>query len=158
LKVFVAKGSGPKSKFKPTGPHIRQTADPDAWHSEPVCLLFSSFDIDGPWGKIAFSECDWREVAEKLEGFQSMTWAEILRATGSVSYGNNNHHIDFDKLSSAAQTRLNDLQREDIDTVFSFHLRGKLRVYGIRDRKHCRILWLDPWHDAARGVCPSSKK
>ena len=153
----MAKNKGPKSKFTPGGHQVRQTADPEAWKNEPVCFIFSSFDIEGPWGSCVFTECDWREVAEKLESFQSMKWDEILRATGSVRSGNNNHHIELDKLSSVARDRLNHLKYDDIDTVFSFHLRGKIRVYGIRDRRHCRVLWIDPWHDPNQGVCPSHK-
>lgn len=152
----MGRAKGPKSRFNPGINQVRQSVDPDAWKNEPVRFIFSSFDCDGPWGVTSFSECDWKEVAEKLESFQSMKWDEILRATGSVSSGNNNHHIELEKLSDAARSRLTDLQH-DVDTVFSFHLRGKLRVYGIRDRRQCRVLWIDPWHDPTRGVCPSHK-
>jgi hypothetical protein len=140
------------------GKKIRETADPDAWKGEKICVLYSSFDDEGAWGVSGLQDCDWRDVFRKLENYQTMTWAEILRATGAVKAGNNHHSIETQSLSNAAIKRLEALQI-DSDTIFSFHLTGTLRVYGIRSHAKFSALWVDPWHaDAAKGVCPSSKR
>jgi hypothetical protein len=156
-----AKGSKgrPKTEIAATGGNqVRQAVDPNSYLGEKVTFIFHSFDVDGPWGLCAFGDCDWREVSKKIESLQGMMWREVLAADGAVKNGNNNHAIEVHKLSKAAQGRLNDIELSE-DSLFSFHLTGRLRIYGVRDRKVCRLLWTDPWHnDPDRAVCVSQKR
>jgi hypothetical protein len=136
---------------------VRQQVNPDSWRDETITFRFSSFDFDGPWGQGGLVGCDWREIFRVLENIQTMKWGEILLAAGSVRSGTNHHPVDVGRICKAARDRLIALQ-QDPTGLFSFHIRGKLRVYGIRDRRFCTILWLDPWHDDDSGVCPSHLK
>ncbi|MFO1129157.1 MAG: hypothetical protein U1E66_12075 [Rhodospirillales bacterium] len=156
---MAKKQKGPKVKSTPTAPDsIRVVVDPNAWKADQARFHFSGFDIDSEWGKGALISCDWRDFLIKIEHFSTMTWAEILKAAGSVRSGTNNHEIEINRLSKKAKDRLKELAH-DTDTVFSLHMTGSLRLYGIRDRSVCKALWVDPWHgDPNRAVCPSSKR
>jgi hypothetical protein len=50
-----------------------------------------------------------------------------------------------------AQRRLVAIAQDDIDDLFSLHLGGKPRVWGVRDGSVLRLLWWDPEHE----ICPS---
>jgi hypothetical protein len=118
--------------------------------------IVSTFDVDGPWGLAALQDADWRALLGHLKSFETMTWAEILRASGGRKEGNNNHPIPANELTPAAIKRLADLKIEDIDYVFSLRCMGTVRLYGIRDQRVCRLLWFDPWHgDNKKAVAPT---
>jgi hypothetical protein len=81
-----------------------------------------------------------------MKNLESMKWCELPKK--------DNHPIPVQDLSPEAQSRLRELKRNDIDSVFSMHLMGKPRIIGIRDRHVLKLLWWDPQHK----VCPSHKK
>ena len=66
----------------------------------------------------------------------------------------NNHSVEIDKLSSTAQTRLTEIQLDDIDELVSLRLSAKERIWGILEQGVLIILWWDPNHQ----VCPSNLK
>jgi hypothetical protein len=136
-----------------TAGEVRQKEQTDQWGVSPITFIFSTFDIEGPWGLDAFTECMWQEFFKKIEDYQLMTWNEFMKDK------KRNHNISSSSLSSEAIKRYAELNQDfDIETLVSFHVTGKIRFYGIRDRKYCRILWADPWHtDEKRAVCPCHK-
>lgn len=83
-----------------------------------------------------------------------MVWKELFSSRKL------NHEIKVADLSKGAQTRLRELDLDTVtDTLLSLRVTGGFRLYGIRDRKECRLLWFDPWHDDEnKAVCPSVKK
>lgn len=83
-----------------------------------------------------------------------MTWAEITRGTGGKSRGNNNHFVPVAKLAKEAKVRLREIRQEDVSDLFSLHIDGKTRIYGIRDGRALKLLWYDPDHT----VYPMTKK
>jgi hypothetical protein len=94
---------------------------------------------------------------KQLGGFESMTWDEVLSASGGRGQkgGNNHHAIAYDGLTKQAKIRLAEIKMDDIEEVFSLRFSGKLRLYGIRSLRVCRLLWIDPWHgDNAKAVVP----
>ena len=107
----------------------------------------ASAELDGKWGwedvevKLLFFD-----IISKLQNFETMNWSSV-EATGS-------HFVSFDQLCDDAQTRLTELQKEDISELFSLRLTGKRRIWGHRDRACLNLLWWDPKHE----VCPSQKK
>jgi len=141
-----------KAALNSTG-EVRQKEQTDQWGESPITFIFSSFDLDGPWGKDAFKECAWQEFFRKIEDYQLMTWNEYMKDK------KRNHNISPSSLTKAAIKRYEELNQDfDIETLVSFHVTGKIRFYGIRDRKVCKILWADPWHtDVKKAVCPSHK-
>lgn len=137
-------------------PKIRSIPDPQKqakasavqdYGSEKLKWSFSVVDLHGPFG---WSVCDvatfQKKLANKVHHFETMYWREIE--------GPAHHAIGKDSLSKEANTRLNQINQNDVDSLFSLRLQGQERLIGIRDRDYFRILWWDPHHK----VCPSTKR
>lgn len=100
------------------------------------------FEGEWGWGKIQdFSTL--KDIHEKLKNFEQMKWGEIEKTANGRK---NNHCMDVCNLSTKAQQRLEELQLDDCEELFSFRLSGKKRVWGIRDQEKLNILWWDPEH------------
>jgi hypothetical protein len=97
------------------------------------------------WNRLG-AEGLWELLHGKLADFESMTWAEIQRAAGGRSHGNNSHFVEVKDCCKEARDRLLDLRMDDTDEVFSLRLTGTLRLYGIRDGRVLRFIWHDPEH------------
>jgi hypothetical protein len=63
------------------------------------------------------------------------------------------HAVEYDRLDTAAQRRLEEIGRGEIDSLFSVRITGEQRVWGVKDVAILRVLWWDPNHS----VCPSKK-
>lgn len=103
-------------------------------------------DREGQWGWNYFDPFQLPEILEKIFEAQKLTW-QGLRDNGS-------HLVDRTSLCSEAQKRLIQLQKEDLDQLFSLRLTGRKRIWGIKERNILWLLWWDPNHE----VCPSPKK
>lgn len=123
---------------------VRQQPQPN-YQQESPAWRFSTIDKNGPfsWPQNEGIEL---EIVQKLHSFDSMTWQQIE--------GSDHHSIPLHKLSKEAQTRLTEIKKDDLDTVFSFHLAGKPRIICIRIGHIAQLLWYDPEHK----VCPSTLK
>lgn len=76
-----------------------------------------------------------------------MTWADIQ--------GKQHHYLSASSLSKEAVMRLAQIKLDDeIDNLFSFHLKGKPRIIAIKHANVAKLLWYDPEHK----VAPSIKK
>ena len=106
---------------------------------------FMIMDVDGPWCFYRKAE-QLRAVIDGLRPYETMTWAEIE--------GRRDHFIDRSTIIGDAQKRLETIRHDDVDELFSLHLGGKPRVWGIRDGSVLRLLWWDPEHQ----ICPSHLK
>ncbi len=91
------------------------------------------------------SQQDARDVLKKLKAFESMTWHEME--------GGENHLIPAPNLIAEAQKRLEEIQKDDVEEVFSLRINARQRVIGIRRGATLYFLWWDPLHE----VCPSPK-
>jgi hypothetical protein len=87
-----------------------------------------------------------QEILQKIFSSQKLTWQE-LRNNGS-------HLVNRKDLSPEAQKRLDQMQKEDLDQLFSLRLTGRKRIWGIKEGNILWLLWWDPDHQ----VCPSVKK
>jgi len=103
-------------------------------------------DVGGPWCFYRDDCSDLRVVLDGLRPFETRTWGEIE--------GRRDHFISRDRLIADAQKRLLDIERDDVEELFSLHLDGQKRIWGVRDGAVLRLLWWDPEHE----VCPSPKK
>jgi hypothetical protein len=92
----------------------------------------------------------WEDIYPKLDSYESMTWQEILSATGGRSHGNNSHNIPISELIKEARDRLAEINLDDVDELFSLRLEGKIRIWGMLDNDALKILWYDPKHE----ICP----
>ncbi|WP_437834337.1 hypothetical protein [Sorangium sp. So ce1153] len=103
-------------------------------------------DFDGPYSWNLFSKADLDFLLLKIREIESRAWVEIDKNK------KHDHYIDWDKLSQEAQRRLEALELDDgRDSLFSFRIGGKLRIYGLRINNVFCVLWWDPEHKA----CPS---
>ena len=84
-----------------------------------------------------------------------MTWAEIMRAAGGRTRGNNHHFVEVGKPTGQAKERLAEIRRDDVSELFSLRLDATKRICGIRDGRALKPLWYDPHHGTnARAVYP----
>lgn len=108
---------------------------------------FTFFDKDGPFG---WKQCDshekYLEILEKKGQFEDKSFSELAYQKS--------HSVSVPDLCKEAQERLAQLKQDDLDTLFSFRLNNKNRVWCIQDNNIMRVLWWDPDHL----VCPSMKK
>jgi hypothetical protein len=120
----------------------------DAIRSKTFCWRLGEIDWEGPWGwSQASVEDPIRLVVPKLHDFESMTWAEMEGPSGS-------HSVEFSQLCTAAQGRLADIGKGELESLFSVRISGERRVWGVKDIAILRVGWWDPEHS----VCPSAKK
>jgi len=106
-------------------PSIRRGDDPDASQRTPS-WRFSSMDIDSPWcPKTTISrEALWGLIHPRILSFETMTWDEIKRGTKS-------HYVSVGKLDPDARKRLEVLELDDTEFLFSLRLQGKPRLWGL---------------------------
>lgn len=128
-------------------PQIDPHNSPDAVkYNKPVWRI-GSVDFAGPWGWDNIGEATILKIIhDKIKSFESMTWAEIE--------GDKNHFMPVGKVSKCAKQRLREIGLDDRDTLFSFRLSGKQRIWGYREEAVLYILWWDPEHT----VYPVAKK
>lgn len=145
----MAKGKAKQPRHAASPNYDRPAKQP---HSRDVptsglSWRFSRIDRGGPFAWTALTDpADYKEVMERLHCFETMCDREI-GASGS-------HEIELDRLSKPARDRLQAIEQDDIDSLMSFRITGRRRVFCIRERDVMRILWWDPEHQ----VCPSIKK
>lgn len=111
-----------------------------------ISWQFSTMDMDGPFRFNHLKPETWRKILDRLKHLDARTWAEVT--------GDRDHPIAVEILEPKAQKRLQEIQRDDTDAVFSFHLEGEPRIIGIRVNTVFQVLWWDPNHE----VCKSHKK
>jgi hypothetical protein len=89
-------------------------------------------------------------IIAKLKDFETMTWQEILDASGGKRCGNgNNHHaISANRLPKAERIEfIKKKYMTDYEEVFSLRLTGQMRLVGIIDDINVfYILWFDRYH------------
>jgi len=132
----------------------RTKENPESHNREKIAWQLRIADLDGPWGWNKLdSSTWWKEIHPKLRDYESMTWGEILSASGGRARGNNSHLVPIEELCKDAQRRLTELKQDDISDLFSLRLKGKARLWGIPDGRVLRVIWYDPEHE----VCPSER-
>ena len=75
-----------------------------------IVWMLGILDKGGNWSFKGISDQEWWDaILPKLQGFESMTWAEIMSAAGGKSRGTNSHPVKCKNLSRNAQKRLKKL-------------------------------------------------
>lgn len=112
-----------------------------SWHMGIV-------DLEGSWPwPVDDKKTIWGRIFPKVKSFETMTWAEIMKEGQS-------HSVAVSEIISSASKRLEEINQDDIDALFSLRISARERLWGIRDQHMFKILWWDPNHE----VCPSKKK
>ncbi|MEM9594749.1 MAG: hypothetical protein AAGD06_10805 [Acidobacteriota bacterium] len=104
-------------------------------------------DLSGPFGRYSVSSAKLSEIREKLAGFESRDWNDIL-----VKDQKRNHSVRVDRLDARARKRLAEIKKDDFEELVSLRLSGKERIWGVRIGSVLELLWWDPLHE----VCPSN--
>jgi hypothetical protein len=144
----MAKGQ-PKRRHEPANKEVRTRENAESYLQQTPVWRFSDFDWEGPFGLDACRERGDQFVShfrDHLAHFESMTWAEILRAAGGRRIGNNHHPIPRDKFTRQARDRLEE-KGIKADELFSFRFDQATRIYGVRQNNVLRIVFFDPFHD-----------
>lgn len=134
----------PKFKTHPfpqKSPHFSQNNSPDSLLTKKPVWRFSQMDITGPWG---WSNIDTTKtflyiLHEKLKCFETMTWEEIDRK-------GQNHVMPVSEVCSEAIKRLEEINLNDLDEIYSFRFTNRERLWGIRKFNAFYLLWWDPHH------------
>jgi len=116
---------------------------------EGYCLSwrFSFADAGGRWAwPTGTSNNSLKQIMDKLPHFERVCDQAGLRAIRS--------DVATVKLSQAAKQRLIQLQRDDIETLYAWHVGGKERLWCAEFAGMMCILWWDPKHE----VYPVPKK
>lgn len=89
-----------------------------------------------------------QDVGHCLKPYSKRTWGDITKDF------QRDHEISVEKITPAAQRRLEKLQLSDYTKLWSFRLTGLWRIWGIRNRNIFRVLWWDPEHQ----IYPTDKQ
>ena len=130
----------PKAKQIPSHKNIRKSVDPSDFFKKEASWAVRRLDRNGQWGwdSVSLGEF-YQAIHPKLRDFESMTWQEIISG-GS-------HNIEVYKLITDAQKRLEVLNLNDLEELFSLRLEGVKRIWGILERGILHIIWYDPKHE-----------
>ncbi len=96
-------------------------------------------DLDGPWGwrNLGLDKLD--EIHKKLCSFEKMTVGQLVSGRG-------HHKIAASSVCKQARERLVELERDDLDDLWSLHLTTVERVWGSITGSTFSLLWWDPDH------------
>jgi len=108
---------------------------------QEISWRFSTGDRNGAWAWTAIADDTlYREIIERLAAHETMSLIDIESA-GS-------HWIDISRFKNKdVGKRLQEIQKDDIDGLFSFRITGKKRVFCIRRQNVMNVLWWDPNHE-----------
>jgi hypothetical protein len=153
----MASHKNPKHQGQPRNREIGQRINPENTHQLTPLWSFSLLDIEGSWcendARGIQSDVFLRDVLPKLKHRETMTWAEIFQETHGRQGKSKNHHVNVSDLIKTARDRLTHLKLDDLDELFSLRLQGKHRIWGVKDGRVLRIVWVDEDHV----VCPSQR-
>lgn len=101
---------------------------------------FSKADLNGPYHCGALSHEDFRQLWDRLRSFEGKN-AEELHANGSL------HEVSIENISREAKQRISELKYDDIDSIHSFRIDGKCRLWCMKYQNIFCILWWDKDHE-----------
>lgn len=139
----------PKWDTDPSPTKQAKNESVEDWREKPVLWSFAAFD-----------NVDWRNAHERnkddlfcetlmhLKSCEGRTWKQIEADRGR------DHSVEVHKLTAEARKRLEEIKQGDIDSLWRLRFEGRLRIWGIRDRRVLKVIWWDPHHR----ICPSAKR
>lgn len=140
----------PKTNIDVSGRKIPKATAPHQTDFYTKCPVWSFLNIDishAQWGASCNTQCLIR-VIEGLRDLEWLTsWGEVFRLTSGRANNTRNHSISISELCRGAQKRLEELNLDDIDVLYSIALGGTLRVWGIMQDAILRIVWVDQHHE-----------
>ena len=130
--------SNPRSEKTPTSPPVVST------QNKKLVWKVARIDDDSPWGWNQITCPDFlRKIWDKMRDFETMAWVDIL--------GRDHHEIPVSNIIRQAQKRLEEFGHDDRETLVSFRITSRQRIWAIRSGEEAFLLWWDPNHE----ICPS---
>lgn len=143
---FPSSSKQPRLANNPQDRTLR-VQSPGSTDHQTIAWQLHRVDHGGQWGwDLCHHQTFTDMILAKIKAFDQMTW-HALASTGS-------HQVSLSDLCKEAQQRLSEIRQDDIDSLYSLRIRGKERIWGIREGRVLKILWWDPDHS----VCPSQKR
>jgi hypothetical protein len=149
-KQFKKSIKTPKSEFRPHHlkkiPLIEKSKEPESSKQKKPVWRFGLIDFKDKWGWEKISAFDTiKQIQQKIKHLETMTWGEIENKT--IKKGTQqSHFMPVDKICLDAQKRLQDINLDDLDVIYSLRVNGKKRIWGKRDNEILYIIWWDPKH------------
>ncbi len=137
----------PKSAEVNSGKHPRSSLADGFYQKTPI-WAFSKCDVDHEkWG-IAVNGESLKDVILKLRSFEGMKWSEILSDNSGRKKRPKNSEKEITAIIKDAQKRFEilNLHREH-DSIYSFAIDGKARLWGVRTENVFYVVWIDPDHE-----------
>ena len=80
------------------------------------------------------------EVMAKLAEFETMSIGDLHSAGSS-------HDVAVRLLTREAKRRLEEIERDDLDELYSFRIQARERVWCVKHENIMLVLWWDPNHE-----------
>lgn len=139
-----ARSSRSKQVVLPSGVHTSKEVPSylreAALDGRPLCWRFSSADIGGPFSCGQFTHSDFDQLWHRLRAFEGMNPSELKQAESL-------HGVPCANISKMAKDRLQEIGKDDLDTVYGFHITGTCRLWCIKHENILSILWWDKNHE-----------
>ncbi|MEP7220658.1 MAG: hypothetical protein ABI876_17160, partial [Bacteroidota bacterium] len=118
-------GRNPKylSQLSPTASK-QPKIEPQSMQAQTPVWGLQLLDFDGPWCWKKMDSNKLLNIVQKLRDFETMQWSSIE--------GKNSHAVSVQELCKDAQKRLEDIQQDDTEELFSLRLSGTERIWGVR--------------------------
>ena len=100
---------------------------------------FNKSDHGGPFSCDKMSATDRKDVWNRMSQFEQMT-------AGDLKNADSNHGVAPQRMSKEARDRLRELQLDDQEKFWAFHINNKRRFWCIKYENIYALLWWDPEH------------
>lgn len=107
---------------------------------QTVQWSFELFDSAKQWHDDSYKGETFQEVAAQLRSYSQRTWGNITKDF------QRDHIIFVNDIISEAQKRLQYLNLDDFDQLWSFRFKGLWRLWGVRVGRIFNAIWWDPQH------------
>lgn len=133
----------PRAKEKPTRKKTVALEPIKEGHVQWSFQIFDNFR----WLAESGRDVPFREIAQKLRGYESMRWTDIETNRWR------DHPVKTESITPKAYKRLETVKQDDVTELWRFRFNGLARIWGTRVGDVFMALWWDPEHL----VCPSNK-
>lgn len=136
------------------GKHAKSVERPDSFYDQAPTWSFSKCDyLHSKWGVEANAKI-LPKIIIRLATWEGQTWQEILCDTSGRRNNTKNHPIPAYKLIKEAQHRLEEINLDDFDGLYSLTIDGGVRIWGVIIEGVFCLVWIDPNH----GIYPIKKR
>lgn len=128
--------------------------NPRSFYGKTPVWSFSRCDFEHDKWSVFVNQEKLPSLLLRLKTFEGQTWNEILSDTSGRKCNTKNHSIPRTKLTKEAQKRIEEINLDDFDEIYSLSITGQHRLWGvIIDGTFCIV-----WYDLDHEIYPVSKR